>query len=141
MKFFENQDFVWSTGLIVSGLFIAFAVIRFGVDRYRREVVNTSPRDFYLGKFYNINIAGVVPALAIILIAWYFYQSIVGVGDDFWNPFRMYSAGTLVLQWGIAFILFLSLNRWMVKRALAPHYFEGVEHPPKKGEKNESSND
>ncbi len=54
LSFFENQDWVWSVGLIVNGLFLSFAVIRYGIDRFRREAVNTCPTDVKMGKFYNL---------------------------------------------------------------------------------------
>lgn len=121
MAFFENQDWVWSVGLIVNGLFIAFAVIRYGANRFRKEAVNTCPDDFKIGKFYNFLISVLVPAQGIILIGWYFYQSFAHVEADWWNPFRVYSVGTILFQWGIALLTFLILNRWIVKHTLEPH--------------------
>lgn len=116
MTFFDNQDWVWSVGLIVSGLFIAFGVIRYGANRFRIEALNTSPNDFKIGKFYNIIISVLIPAQGIILICWYFYQSFTQT--PWWNPFHIYSVGTLLFQWGLALIVFLSLNKWLVKRTL-----------------------
>jgi NSS family neurotransmitter:Na+ symporter len=118
MAFFENQDWVWSVGLIVNGLFIAFGIIRFGVDRFRNEAVNTSPHDFKLGKFYNKFIGVLIPAQGVVLIVWYFYQSIANSGADWWNPLRIYSAGTILFQWGLALIIFIILNKRMVKKTL-----------------------
>lgn len=120
MAFFENQDWVWSVGLIVNGLFIAFAVIRYGVNKFRQHAVNSSPHDFKLGKGYNIIISIIIPAQGIILIGWYFYQSITQLGAEWWNPLHIYSVGTILFQWGIAIITFLILNKWMVKRTLGP---------------------
>lgn len=118
LAFFDNQDWVWGLGLIINGAFIAFAIIRYGVDRYRREVINTSPEDFKLGKYYNVFIAGLIPLQAIILIGWYFYQSITKLDPDWWNPFRVFSVGTLLLQWGLACLIFIALNKWLVKKTL-----------------------
>ena len=118
MAFFENQDWVWSVGLIVNGLFIAFGIIRFGINRFRMEAVNTSPHDFKLGKIYNIFIGVLIPAQGLILIIWYFYQSITQAGTDWWNPLRIYSVGTILFQWGVALIIFIILNKRMVKQTL-----------------------
>ncbi len=117
MKFFENQDWVWSIGLIVNGLFVSFAVICYGANRLRKEVINASPGDFKLGKIYTIAIKILVPAQGIILISWYFYQSIMQAETSWWDPFHVYSVGTILLQWGIALITFFILNKWMVKRS------------------------
>lgn len=119
LAIFDNQDWVWSTGLIVSGLFIAIGVIRFGVDRYRQIAINTSTKDFKMGKFYNILIAFLIPAQAIILISWSFFQSIAESRiPNFWSPFYVYSLGSLLFQWGVALLLFIILNKWLVKRSL-----------------------
>ncbi len=121
MAFFENQDWVWSVGLIVNGLFIAFAVIRYGANRFREEAINIVPNDFKVGKFYNVIISILVPAQGIILIGWYFYQSSIRFGANWWNPFNVYSVGTILFQWGIAILTFIILNKWIVKRSLEPH--------------------
>lgn len=118
MAFFDNQDWVWSIGLIVNGLFIAFGVIRYGSDRFRREAINGVKGDFKIGKFYNFIIRYAIPAQGFILIGWYFYQSILAAGSDWWNPFRIYSVGTIIFQWGIALIVFLLLNKKLVKLTL-----------------------
>jgi len=118
MAFFDNQDWVWSVGLIINGLFIAFGVIRYGVNRFRKEAVNASPHDFKVGKFYNVIIGVLIPAQGIILIGWYFYQSFAQTESGWWNPLSIYSVGTILFQWGIALIVFLILNKWMVNKTL-----------------------
>lgn len=117
MAFFENQDWVWSIGLIMNGLFIAFGVIRYGTDRFRREMINGVKGDFKVGKFYNFIIKYAIPAQGIFLIGWYFYQSMT-LDAEWWNPFHIYSVGTIVFQWGGALIIFLILNKKLVKRTL-----------------------
>ena len=117
IKFLDNQDWVWGVGLIVSGLFIAFAVIRYGIDQFRQKAINSSTHDFYLGKFYNVFIGIIVPAQAIILITWWFYRSITFYDrDEWWNPFHVNSLGTIILQWGAFLLLFILFNKWLVKK-------------------------
>lgn len=116
MAFFENQDWVWSIGLIVNGIFIAFGVICYGTDKFRKDAVNSSPKDFKMGKFYNLIIGFLVPAQGILLIGWYFYKSFLQNKADWWNPFNVYSVGTILFQWGIALITFILLNGWLVKK-------------------------
>ncbi|HEX3034640.1 MAG TPA: sodium-dependent transporter, partial [Thermodesulfobacteriota bacterium] len=45
MSFFQNQDWVWGIGLMLSGFFVSFAVIKYGPSRFRTEVVNTEGND------------------------------------------------------------------------------------------------
>lgn len=119
MNFFENQDWVWGVGLIVSGLFIAIAIIRYGCDTFRTNAINTSPHDFKLGKFYNIFIVALIPLQAVTLIVWFFYQSITGCSAGrWWDPFLSCSAGTILMQWGLAIAIFIILNNWLVRRTL-----------------------
>jgi len=119
INIFNNQDWVWSLGLLVSGLFFAIAIIRYGVDRYRLEAINTSPHDFKLGKFYNIFITILIPVQAIVLICWSFYISITQLDSAlWWHPFRVFSVGTVILQWGLSIGVFLILNKWLVQKTL-----------------------
>ncbi len=120
IAFFRNQDGVWSLGLIINGLFIAFGVIRYGSKRLRDEVINSCREEFSMGRIYDFIITKLIPAQGIILIAWYFYQSFKTAGSDWWNPLQMYSLGTILFQWGIGLIAFISINKWLVKKTLEP---------------------
>lgn len=118
LSFFENQDTVWGFGLLLSGLFFSCAILRYGVERYRTEAINSSTEDFPLGKWYNLLIGALIPAQAVVLLLWSSYQSLVHDVGTWWNPFRTYSLGSLILQWGVALVLFFYANRWLVRRSL-----------------------
>ena len=45
LQVFENQDWVWGLALMISGLFIAVAAIRYDVDRFRADMVDTRRAD------------------------------------------------------------------------------------------------
>jgi len=119
MAFFDNQDSVWGLGLIINGLFMAFAVMRYGVNRFRKELVNSVDGDLKMGRGYNFVISVLIPLQGIILIGWFFYKSIVEV-DRFWDPFMVFSLGTIVFQWGTAIVCFLLINRWLANRTEKP---------------------
>jgi NSS family neurotransmitter:Na+ symporter len=117
LSFFENQDWVWGIGLMISGGFIAFAVIKHGADKFRREAINGEGSDIRIGKWYNVIITWVVPAQVFILIGWWFFLAITEFDrDGWWNPFHVYSVGTCLLQWGIMMVFFIFMNRFMVRR-------------------------
>lgn len=119
MHVFDNQDWVWGLGLILNGLFISFAIIKYGTNKFRKEIINYSPHDFNLGKFYNLVISCLIPAQAIVLIGWYFYVSIFQLDRElWWDPFREFSLGTILLQWGLGLMLCIIYNKWMVKRTI-----------------------
>ena len=52
---FANQDAVWGQALIVSGCFLLFMVIRYGVLKFRRDLYN-EVRMLYDSRIYLIGI-------------------------------------------------------------------------------------
>jgi len=101
LGFFQNQDWVWGLGLIVSGLFISLAVIKFGAGRFRDELINTPDEPAPVGSWYSFVIKYVIPLEFLALMIWWFYQAVaVYDPDGWWNPFHSYSLGTTLAQWG-----------------------------------------
>jgi hypothetical protein len=46
------------------------------------------------------------------MIVWWFTQAILHYDPEFWwHPFRTFSIGTCIFQWGALIILLLALNR------------------------------
>lgn len=119
LDIFANQDFVWGVGLMVSGAFISFAVIRFGPDRFRSELVNTKERRVTLGSWWSFVLKYVIPVEVITLLVWWMYLSAAVYAPDTWyNPLSLYSVATVVCQWGIMMILFLIYNRKIAKKTI-----------------------
>ena len=98
---FENQDWVWGLGLMVSGLFISIAATRYGQERFRSELINVATGTIQVGRIYGWVLKYLVPAEFAVMFGWWIYQS-VAVYDsaEWWNPIRTYSLGTCLLQWG-----------------------------------------
>lgn len=113
MDILINQDWVWGVGLILSGAFISFSVIRFGVDKFRTEVINSYGSDIKIGKWYNYVIGFLVPMQVVILVTWWLVSS-ASWDPQWWNPFRIENAGTCIFQWGIVIAVFLVLNKKIV---------------------------
>jgi neurotransmitter:Na+ symporter, NSS family len=113
LDFFNNQDWVWGLGLMVSGFFVAFAVIKFGAGAFRDRLINPDePRP--LGRWFVYAIAVLIPVEFVALLAWWFYQAAT-VYDPagWWNPFHTLSVGTCVFQWGILIaLLLLTKKAW-----------------------------
>jgi NSS family neurotransmitter:Na+ symporter len=113
LNFFTNQDWVWGVGLILSGAFISFAIFKFGINKFRTEIINGFGSDVKIGKWYNIVIGILIPVQVIVLILWWLISS-VGWDPEWWNPFHIENAGTAIFQWAIIIILFISFNKLMV---------------------------
>jgi NSS family neurotransmitter:Na+ symporter len=117
LNFLANQDWVWGVGLILSGAFISFSIIRFGVDKFRTEIINGYGSDVKIGKWYNFVIGILVPIQVIVLISWWLVSSI-GWDAEWWNPFHAENFGTVIFQWTIILTLFIVLNKIMVAKIL-----------------------
>lgn len=117
IDFFINQDWVWGVGLIISGGFISFTVSRFGVDKFRREIINGPGADIQIGKWYNFVIKYLIPLQVVTLLGWWLTSSI-SWDPEWWNPFHAENLGTCIAQWSIALITFFLLNKKLVKLTL-----------------------
>lgn len=114
--FFDNQDSVWSLGLIVNGLFIAIAILKYGPKKFRKNHINNVPGDIKIGRWYDWVITYLIPIQGIALLGWFILQSVQR--KNYLNPFASFSLGSLLLQWLIPLTVFFLLNKKIVKKTL-----------------------
>ena len=120
LDFFANQDFVWGVGLMLCGAFVAFAVMRYGLPRFRTEIIDSVEGDWNAGPMWDFIISRVVPTLAVVLLVWWFYLSAAVYAPDTWyNPFDPFSVMSMLVQWGVVLGGFLYFNKWLARRTLA----------------------
>lgn len=115
---FANQDWVWGVGLMLSGFFFAFAVLRYGVTQWRETFINHAHSDVRIGAWWDWAIR-LVAVQAVVLMGWWLWGA---QGDDWratWTLFSPYNVGSVLIQWGIALVLLIALNGWMVRRLQA----------------------
>ena len=115
LNILANQDWVWGVGLILSGAFISFSIIRYGVDKFRREIINGLGSDISIGKWYNFIIGILVPVQVVVLISWWLISSI-SWDPEWWNPFHTENLGTVLFQWGIIIVVFFLLTKSMTNK-------------------------
>ncbi len=118
LDFFLNQDWVWGIGLMISGAFISFAVIRSGTERFRLENINSAGSDLTVGRWFDWIIQYAIPAQVLILVGWWFWQVIQADPQNWWNPFAPESVGTCLFQWGVMLAIFIAINRFVAERTL-----------------------
>ncbi len=117
LGFLGNQDFVWGVALMISGAFVAAAIIRYGARRFRLEEMAGGDDDWSVGTIWEHLIKYAVPLQATVLLVWWLYLSASTYAPENWyDPFAPYSVMTCLLQWGLMLALFLLANRWIVKR-------------------------
>lgn len=130
MEVFRNQDWVWSLGLMLSGLFFALAALRYGVERLRREVVNGPGVDLPVGRWWVWLVGVLVPLEALVLLAWWLGQAAQGDLAEVLAPWSTFNVGTVLVQWGIALAVLLLANRWLAARSLATAVDDAPEPAP-----------
>ena len=113
LNILTNQDFVWGVALMLSGAFVAFIVIRHGARELRLEQLS-SKNDIHLGKWWDIIMKYFIPVAAVVLLVWWLAQS--ATVDQWYNPFKSYSLMTCILQWIVIIAIFISLNRWIIRK-------------------------
>jgi len=108
---FNNQDWVWGLGLMISGLFISQAVRMYGAGKFCDDHVNV-PGGLRAGWAYQFVITWLVPIEFVLMFGWWMFQAItVYDPEGWWNPVHVYSVGTCIAQWGAALALLLAFNR------------------------------
>jgi neurotransmitter:Na+ symporter, NSS family len=118
INFLANQDWVWGVALILSGAFITFAVLKYGVDKFRTDLINGSGSEVKIGRWYNFLMKYVIPLQVIILISWWLISS-VSWDPEWWNPLHAENAGTALFQWGIVILILIMMNKKLVRKTLA----------------------
>lgn len=131
MEIFQNQDWVWGVGLMLSGLFFAMAARSFGLERLRQEVVNGEGSERPLGRWWVFLVAWVVPLEALVLLTWWLRD----LGPGWWQPFATFSVGTVLFQWLLALIVLRLLNGWLANRSIGPGPHAVTAPLPKPGER------
>jgi NSS family neurotransmitter:Na+ symporter len=136
LPFFQNQDFVWGVGLMLSGFFFAFAVLRYGVTKWRETFINTEHSDIRIGAWWDWAIR-LVMVEAVVLMVWWLSEVRGASFADTWSLFRPFNIGTVLIQSGVVLVLLFLLNRWLVSRTLFhdasppdPLVEDGPPHPP-----------
>jgi len=117
---FQNQDWVWGVGLMLSGFFFAFAVLKYGVTKWRETFINTPDSDVRIGKWWDWAIRLVVIE-AVVLMVWWLRAA---GGEDFWSAWTWtlmstYNVGSVLIQWAVVLLALFALNGWMVRRIRA----------------------
>jgi len=125
MSFFYNQDWVWGVGLMLSGFFFAFAVVRYGVTRWRQEFINTGSSDIHVGAWWDWAIRFVL-VQAAVLTGWWLWQARGESFAETWTLFSAFNIGSVLIQWGAVLGVLLLANRWLVARLAEGERMRGL---------------
>ena len=112
LSVFQNQDWVWGVGLMLSGFFFAFAVLRYGVTRWRETFINHEGSDIRIGAWWDWAMR-LVALEAIVLAVWWLWSARADDASATWTLFSAYNVGSVLIQFAIALALVLGLNKWL----------------------------
>jgi neurotransmitter:Na+ symporter, NSS family len=117
LTFFANQDFVWGVALMLSGAFVAFAVVKHGAPALREAVA--SKGDWKLGRGWDLLLGYLIPLQAVVLLVWWLSLATTSDFAERWyDPLEPYSIMTVLVQWTLALVLLIAANRWLRDRTL-----------------------
>lgn len=112
LNFLSNQDHVWGIALMISGAFVAFAVLKIGVAELRKKDLLADLNDWKIGRWWEIVISYFIPfAAGILLIWWLSLSATVYAPQDWYNPFNPFSVMTCLVQWFLMLGLFKIFNK------------------------------
>jgi len=119
VPFLENQDWVWGLGLLIGGVLTAVSAAKYGIRNFQKEFINTVAGNVRVGKWHEVVVRYLIPIEFFVLIVWWFYQSVTAYDPDGWyNPLRVYSVATCLVQWALVlFVIFLSV-KWISAKVL-----------------------
>jgi NSS family neurotransmitter:Na+ symporter len=115
MPVFDNQDWVWGVGLLVTGVLISAGVIIHGVPRFLDETVGTGRTAVRI--WIGACLGGLIPVVFVALLGWWFWKAVTEYDPDhWWNPLRQFSVGTCIVQWAIGIGAALLMARLASRR-------------------------
>lgn len=118
---FNNQDWVWGLGLILSGAFFALAAMVHGVKRFRTEQLRPAPGGWRTGWWFDVLIYVAIPLEFVAMLGWWFYS--VSRKHDFatyMNPAGIFTVGSCLLQWGVLLGIAALVSGWVYRRVCDP---------------------
>jgi NSS family neurotransmitter:Na+ symporter len=116
MGFFNNQDWVWGLGLMVSGSFFIFLVLKVGPKKFRKEIMTSPGQKFKMGKAFDYLVMIFLPIQLVAMLVWWFWDSYKTDPENWLNIFAKGSVGTVLFQWGVAIAVFIIFNKLITKR-------------------------
>lgn len=110
LRFLENQDWVWSVGLLVSGFLFSMAAVFYGLRRFRRTLGGGGPHQA-AGGWFSVLVGLVIPLEFGVMFLWWLWQSTQWAPRGWWNPLERFGLSTCLVQWGLVLALLLLLGR------------------------------
>ena len=137
MGILGNQDWVWGTALIPSGLMLAYVAYKYGLEPFRQRYVNLECNQMRIGRWWTFVIGVLVPVQGVVLLAWFFWKAFPPAESDgqsyslaerlaeWLRPDAIENVGTVLVQWAVLLAVLWAANRWMGRNAADRAHVEG----------------
>jgi NSS family neurotransmitter:Na+ symporter len=110
IKIFNNQDWVWGLGLILSGFFFMFFVIKTKIKNYVSLYLQSEFNNLYKNRWFLRALVVIMLIEFLLMMLWWFFQSLMWNPTTWWNPFYEYTIGTCLFQWLMVILIGLIFN-------------------------------
>jgi len=117
IEIFQNQDWVWGVALMVAGFFFAFAVLRYGVTKWRETFINHEGSDIHIGAWWDWAM-GLVAVEAVVLAGWWLWGARTDDFNETWTLFSSYNVGSVLIQFAIVIVILLLANNWLAAKVM-----------------------
>lgn len=107
LGFFNNQDWVWGLGLMISGYFFGRLVLRWGIDSYLAEA-GIPPAFKRLFVFF---FRYLLPLFIVGILGFWFIQGYQSQPDSWYHPLKPFSVGTVIVQWSLVLLALRLFNK------------------------------
>ncbi len=115
LEVFQNQDWVWGVALMLSGFFFAFAVLRYGVTKWRETFINHEGSDIHIGAWWDWAMR-LVAVEAVVLAVWWLWGARTDDFRETWTLFSPYNVGSVLIQFAIVLVAVVLANNWLAGR-------------------------
>ena len=110
LGFFNNQDWVWGVGLLLSGFFFIFYVMKTRTATFINKFLGSE--QIYIFKNPRISQFLIFTMILefIFMFLWWLFQSVSWYPDSWWDPFAQLTIGTCIFQWIIVIFIGVLLS-------------------------------
>lgn len=113
LKIFDNQDWAWGLGLILSGAFFVFALWKIGLQKFIGEWLQPANYEKAYRFIFRFLFYLIIPLEFMLMLGWWLWQSVQWYPKTWWNPLETFSLGTAVGQWSVVVIAGIFLKTLM----------------------------
>jgi NSS family neurotransmitter:Na+ symporter len=110
LGFFNNQDWVWGVGLLISGFFFIFYVLKTRTVTFINRFLGNEQfkllKYTWLFKFLMFTMI----LEFIVMFLWWIFQSVSWHPETWWDPFGQFTIATCIFQWIIVILIGVLFN-------------------------------